>query len=187
MPGAAGPPPCDPRDGRSRGVKYGNGAGHVSSSPETGFLTATDTTNFGPSYTTAFLAFVLAMGCSSVIYRCASPQPLASARSRIIIDRPRAAGRYGGEAGNQPVASGGAGVGGKPLFTPAAGSTWLERLMATYERRIWVGVLVSPCWTFTLFLKTLIITCTQPKLSPLNHAHNSETSQIPCNILCARR
>lgn len=172
MPGAAGPPPCDPRDSRSRDVKYGNGAGHASSSPETGFLTATGSTNFGPSYTMAFIAFVLAMGCSSVIYRCASPQQFVCVLSRIIVDRPWAAGRYGGAS----EATGGAGVGGKPLFAPAAASTWLERLMATYERRIWVGVLAStPVERF-------------PSFENLDHHCNpAKALTHPSQHFCARR
>jgi len=96
--------------------------------------------------------------------------------SRIIVDRPRAAGRYGGASGNQPEATGGAGVGGKPLFAPAAASTWLERLMATYERRIWVGVLAStPVERF-------------PSFENLDHHCNpAKALTHPSQHFCARR
>lgn len=58
-----------------------------------------------------------------------------------VPDQVHACNSYGGDHGLPAGSTGGGGPGGRPLF-PSVSGTWSERLMATYERRIWVGALI---------------------------------------------
>lgn len=110
------------------------------------------------------------------------PEFLSDGKSSSLPDKRLPTDRYGGAASNNPGATGGAGVGGRPLFAAAAGSTWLERLMATYERRIWVGALGSPCWVL-LFLPSR-----SPSTRTLGIPHQAliqhKSARIPSDFFC---